>query len=102
MRIPTLTLALLATLAALPSHAAVSTDRTYANPACSERNANPENCVIQDGVAPRRPPVSGTTPGSPGGGVTPPAPAPDGGNSFTPKGEKGKGGIGPSGVRSAR
>ena len=32
--------------------AADSTERTYADPACSARDVNPERCVLQDG--PRR------------------------------------------------
>ncbi len=51
--------------------------RTYANPACSARDANPEDCVIQDGP-PRRPPIPALrrAHGSGAGGAAPPTTPP--------------------------
>jgi hypothetical protein len=40
-------------VAASSTYAADSGSRTYADPSCSDRNANSENCVVQDGP-PRR------------------------------------------------
>jgi hypothetical protein len=40
------------------SDAADSGARTYANAACSDRNASAESCLLDDGPPPRRPPIS--------------------------------------------
>ena len=70
--------------------AAEDTSRTYGNASCSERNANPDNCVIQDGP-PRRtafpppeqkPPVQKPPPANPGLSIL-------GGGDGTPRGSKG-------------
>jgi hypothetical protein len=45
---------------ASPIHAADSGSRTYADPSCSDRNANSENCLVQDG--PSRRGTAGTPP----------------------------------------
>lgn len=67
-------LLLLGTTAA---YSAENESRTYGNPSCSDRNAKPGDCVIQDGPPRRRgqvdppaaPPKAGTA-GSTSGGVT--------------------------------
>lgn len=41
-------------LAASALYAADNESRTYSNPACSDRNAKPGDCVIQDGPPRRR------------------------------------------------
>jgi hypothetical protein len=54
MKIPAIVLAGAIAFATAAVHAASNDEsRTYANPACSERNANPNDCVIQNGP-PRR------------------------------------------------
>lgn len=47
--------------------------RTYGDPACSARNADPEKCILQDG--PPRPAIAAgkTPPESRGGGTSPSA-----------------------------
>jgi hypothetical protein len=60
------------------AQAADSTARTYPDPACSSRTANPENCVVQDG-----PPRAGTVPQKPLP-ETPPPTVPQTGASLTP------------------
>ena len=86
--------AILATASAV---AADSTQRTYADPACSERNADPEKCVLATGPArsvnadDRAPP--GSTPPKPSapasGAITPGGtPGPTIGGGFTPKTKK--------------
>jgi len=45
--------ALTFTVSAVCTYAADSSARTYADPACSARDANPEKCVINDGPAVR-------------------------------------------------
>jgi hypothetical protein len=45
---------------ASPIHAADSGSRTYADPSCSDRNANAADCVVQDG--PSRRASAGTPP----------------------------------------
>ncbi|HEX2830197.1 MAG TPA: hypothetical protein VHP37_27910 [Burkholderiales bacterium] len=64
--------------------AAEDTSRTYGNASCTDRNANPDNCVIQDGPPRRRafgeqspqpkkptaPPTATPTPSGGGGNVT--------------------------------
>jgi hypothetical protein len=55
--------------------AAEDTSRTYANPGCSERNANPNDCLIQDGP-PRR---TAFPPPEPPQAKPGPKPAPSGG-----------------------
>jgi hypothetical protein len=63
-------LAALLFVAAWPAYAADSGARTYQSASCTDRNANPDNCVIQDGP-PRRsafgnpPPVVQPTPPKP-------------------------------------
>jgi hypothetical protein len=58
-------------IAASAVNAADDGSRTYANPSCSDRNANAADCVIQDGP-PRRSAFGSATPASP---TTPAAPA---------------------------
>jgi hypothetical protein len=70
--------AVLCAALAAPAFAAEDTSRTYAKPACSERNANPENCVIQDGP-PRRMAFPTAEPPQPKPAPKPPTPA-GGGN----------------------
>ena len=41
-------------LAASAAYAAENESRTYSNPACTDRNAKPGDCVIQDGPPRRR------------------------------------------------
>ena len=50
-------------LVAAAANAADSGARTYPNPSCSDRNANPENCLVQDG--PSRRGSGGETPAPP-------------------------------------
>jgi hypothetical protein len=81
-------------IAAAAVNAADSGSRTYADPSCSDRNANPENCVVQDGgsrrgssVAPvpgtefKPPPTSATPSASAGAGVPAPTGSGSGGNA---------------------
>ena len=79
----TLAIALAAMAPSLSAHAADTGARTYGDPACSERTANPENCVVQDGP-PRRPPIPALRRApTGGGGATPPATsAPETGGGF--------------------
>jgi hypothetical protein len=79
----------------LPAHAAETGERTYGDPACSDRNADPEKCVLQVGPPPQaraaaapvtqEPPVSNPVPPVSAGGVEKPPllapgrPRPDGG-----------------------
>jgi hypothetical protein len=68
---------------AAAAFAAEDTSRTYAKPGCSERNANANDCIIQDGPPRRRfpgpenasppatpAPAKGATGGNSSGGVT--------------------------------
>jgi hypothetical protein len=48
--VASLAAALTCMVVSLGAYAAESTDRTYADPACSARDANPERCVINDGA----------------------------------------------------
>jgi hypothetical protein len=75
-----LTLLLLLPLAA--AYAADPTERTYANPACSSRTANPNDCIVPDG-SPRVAIV-----GEKRAGEEPSTPAPVGGNAFQPSKDK--------------
>jgi hypothetical protein len=81
----------LAAMLGSAAFAAEDTSRTYANPSCSDRNANPDNCVIQNGP-PRRtafPPPEQKPPatkppsqGNPGVSIL-------GGGDGTPRGSQG-------------
>lgn len=69
MKISNFALASVLLVPVAPGHAAESGSRTYPDPACSERTAKPENCVIQDG--PTRQGTVGAksvTPATPGPG----------------------------------
>jgi hypothetical protein len=70
-------IAMLFSLTLPAAHAADSTARTYADPACSSRTANPENCLIQDG-----PPRQGTIPAQKPV-ASPPQSTPQTGSSFS-------------------
>jgi hypothetical protein len=61
MRTLIVALGSLLVLAASSAYAADSGSRTYADPSCTDRNANSENCLIQDGPA-RRGTAGGQTP----------------------------------------
>jgi hypothetical protein len=95
MRTPFL-FALLLSLAAATAIAADSGARTYADPECSSRTADPEKCVILDGPRkggsttetktptpepPPAPPASGSSFTQPSKSA--PQPAPKAGTSFT-------------------
>ena len=96
MKIRVLLLFLVTGIWSAAGGAADSGERTYADPACSARDANPEKCFVKDG-APRR--AGNETATAPGGNITPSstsaagslsvggAPAPIGGG-FTPKAAK--------------
>jgi hypothetical protein len=61
--------------------AADSSERTYADPACSERDARPERCVLQDGN-PRRIVVGAqNAPSADARGATPTTAAPAAANN---------------------
>ena len=83
MRTLTLAAGLLSTLLGSAAFAADDSSRTYGNPSCSARSANPNDCVIQDGPPRRgafgpntppvdnnqgRPPVATQLPSGPGSG----------------------------------
>ena len=59
-------------LAAASAGAADTGARTYPNPSCTDRTANPADCVIQDGDPRRPPPLNRRGPG--GTTMIPPAP----------------------------
>ena len=50
MNVPKVAFALLFAAGSVCAYAADSGDRTYADPACSARDVNPERCVINDGA----------------------------------------------------
>jgi hypothetical protein len=86
-----------AILVTAPAAAADSTQRTYADPACSERNADPDKCVLATGPArsvnadDRAPPnVTPTKPDAPASGAMTPGGTPGAtiGGGFTPKTKK--------------
>jgi hypothetical protein len=74
--------------------AADTNERTYANPACSERDAKPEKCVLQDG--PPRRVVAGTRNATAGeaAAVTGPNAASAGSTTGTATGQAGPSTIG--------
>ena len=90
----TLILALAMSAMGFAVHAADSGGRTYANPACSDREANPENCVILDG-SPRKPPIPGAKGGAQqgGGASTPTTPVPSGSSLTSGTGGGTSGGL---------
>ena len=73
--------ALFAAFATIGAFAGESSDRTYPKANCADRNANPADCVIQDGP-PRRDAFGANTPPvqqPKGGGPRPNVPTPHGG-----------------------
>lgn len=83
--------ALVATLGSA-AFAAEDTSRTYGNASCTDRNANPDNCVIQDGP-PRRQAFGDQSPPVQKPNVPPKAaPTPSGGGNVTILGGGNKGG----------
>ena len=92
MRAQVLLVVVMTTGCALAS-AADTTERTYADPACSERDAKPEKCVLQDG--PPRRVVAGTRNATAGeGGVAIPNAASAGSTAGTGTGQAGQSTIG--------